>query len=132
MADEKEGGGSRHGKRGSFDLDGMTVPELIALRDAAEAMRQEKLEDAKNAILERARSDLAALGLTFESAMPGVAATLIPARQQKRTRKDAGEPLPVKFRGPNGETWSGRGRLPNWLHAIEAEGKSRDEYAVTK
>lgn len=36
-------------KRG-FDLDGMTVAELTALRDAAEAKRLEKLEDAKAAV----------------------------------------------------------------------------------
>lgn len=130
MADDNEAGASsgRQGKRGGFDLDSMTVAELTALRDAAEAKRQEKLEDAKNAVLERARSDLAALGLSFESVMPGFAAST--PKPERRTRKDAGEPLAVKYRGPNGETWSGRGRLPKWLHAIEAEGKSRNEYTV--
>ncbi|WP_370655812.1 H-NS histone family protein, partial [Paracraurococcus lichenis] len=34
------------------------------------------------------------------------------------------------YRGPNGETWSGRGRLPKWLHAAEAEGKSRDSFLI--
>jgi DNA-binding protein H-NS len=48
----------------------------------------------------------------------------------RRTRKDAGEPVPVKFRGPNGETWSGRGRMPKWLQAAEANGESRDKYLV--
>lgn len=115
-------------RKANFDLDNMTVGELTTLRDAAEAKRQEKLEDAKHAVLERARSELQALGLSFEAVMSGAAR---PSAKPGRTaRKDAGEPVPVKFRGPDGETWSGRGRLPNWLHALEAEGKSRDEYAV--
>lgn len=31
---------------------------------------------------------------------------------------------PVQFRGPNGETWSGRGRQPKWL------GDDREQYRV--
>jgi DNA-binding protein H-NS len=115
-------------KKASFDLDNMTVAELTTLRDAAEAKRQEKLEGAKQAVLERARSELAELGLSLEAVMSGAARPS--AKPGRAARKDAGEPVPVKFRGPNGETWSGRGRLPSWLHAIEAEGKSRNDHAV--
>jgi DNA-binding protein H-NS len=115
-------------KKSSFDLDNMTVVELTALRDAAESKRQEKLEDAKQAVLDRARSELQALGLSFETVMSGAARPS--AKPGRAARKDAGEPIPAKFRGPDGQTWSGRGRLPNWLHTLEAEGKSRDDYAV--
>lgn len=114
--------------RRSFDLDGMTVAELTALRDAAEAKRLEKLEDAKTAVIERARAEIEQLGLSFESVFPKVAQS--PAGSSRRTRRDAGEPVPVKFRGPSGETWSGRGRMPKWLQALEAEGKSRADFAV--
>ncbi len=31
-----------------------------------------------------------------------------------------GRKAPIKFRGPNGETWSGRGLAPRWLAALEA------------
>jgi hypothetical protein len=48
-------------------LERMTVAELTALRDAAEAKRLEKLEDAKNAVLEETRAKLAELGLTLEA-----------------------------------------------------------------
>ena len=114
-------------KRG-IDLDGMTVAELTALRDAAEAKRLEKLEDARAAVIERARAEIEQLGLSFESVFMNVASS--PAAPSRRTRKDAGEPVPVKYRGPNGETWSGRGRMPKWLQAAEANGESRDKYLV--
>ncbi len=35
--------------------------------------------------------------------------------------------VPVKYRGPNGETWSGRGKKPNWIEAWIAAGKSVDD-----
>lgn len=116
----------RSAKRMNVDLDSMSVAELIALRDAAESKRQEKLEDAKDAILARARSELEALGLSLEN----VFATPVVANPSKRGHKQQREMLPVKFSGPNGETWSGRGRLPKWLHAIEANGGNRSQYLV--
>ncbi|MCO5101243.1 MAG: H-NS histone family protein [Burkholderiaceae bacterium] len=43
----------------------------------------------------------------------------------------ARKPVAPKFRNSKtGETWSGRGRTPRWLAALEAQGKSREEYRV--
>ena len=37
----------------------------------------------------------------------------------------------VKYRGPNGETWSGgRGRKPQWVVQALKEGRSLEEFAV--
>ena len=36
----------------------------------------------------------------------------------------------VKYRSPSGETWTGRGRTPQWLVSLEAEGKKREDFAV--
>jgi DNA-binding protein H-NS len=52
-----------------------------------------------------------------------------PAQTQK-TRADAGVPLPVKYQGPNGEAWSGRGIAPRWLKAFELEGQNREKFRV--
>ena len=38
---------------------------------------------------------------------------------------------PVKYRGPNGETWSGgRGRKPQWVAQALKEGRNLEEFAV--
>lgn len=40
-------------------------------------------------------------------------------------------PVAPKFRNAKtGETWSGRGRTPRWLAALEAQGKSREDYRI--
>ena len=36
----------------------------------------------------------------------------------------------AKFKGPNGETWSGRGLTPRWLSALVAQGRSKEEFAI--
>ena len=42
----------------------------------------------------------------------------------------SGNPAPIKYRGPNGETWTGRGLMPRWLAAKVAEGQSKESFAV--
>ena len=55
------------------------------------------------------------------------------ARTPARVVGKAGKPAVVaaKYRGPNGETWSGRGLKPRWLAAQVALGKSKEEFAIT-
>jgi DNA-binding protein H-NS len=41
------------------------------------------------------------------------------------------KPVAVKLRDPDsGATWTGRGRTPRWLAALEAQGRSRDDFLV--
>jgi DNA-binding protein H-NS len=44
--------------------------------------------------------------------------------------KQAKTPVAAKFRGPNGETWSGRGLTPKWLSALIAQGQSKESFAI--
>jgi DNA-binding protein H-NS len=39
-------------------------------------------------------------------------------------------PAPVKFRGPSGETWTGRGKQPRWLKALVDAGRKADEFRI--
>jgi DNA-binding protein H-NS len=48
----------------------------------------------------------------------------------KARRKNAGVVVAAKYRGPNGESWSGRGLMPRWLAALTAQGKSKEEFAI--
>jgi DNA-binding protein H-NS len=35
-----------------------------------------------------------------------------------------------KYRGPNGETWSGRGLTPRWMAALIAEGRQKEDFVI--
>ncbi len=39
-------------------------------------------------------------------------------------------PPTVKYKHPSGATWSGRGRTPGWVKAVEAAGESRELYLL--
>jgi DNA-binding protein H-NS len=98
----------------------LTPQELHTIRDLPEQTRQRKLEDAKAALLEEVRGKASELGLTLNDIFP-----------TRRTRKSKTAP-PVKYRSPDGETWSGRGHAPLWLRQLELQGHSREEYAVSE
>jgi DNA-binding protein H-NS len=38
--------------------------------------------------------------------------------------------VPPQYRGPEGETWAGRGAKPRWLTALLKEGRSIEEFSI--
>ena len=116
-------------------LDAMGVPELTALIDAAEAKRREKAEGAKRDLLAVFEARAAELGTTLQDLLPSAAPTTAGRRRRTKNKSEAGDgdgrrKLAAKYKGPNGEAWSGRGRTPRWLQALEAEGRDRREFMV--
>lgn len=45
-------------------------------------------------------------------------------------KKPSTTPVAAKFRGPNGETWSGRGLTPRWLATLVAQGQPKESFAI--
>lgn len=60
----------------------------------------------------------------------GVVAKVRPAKASKPNKR-AGVTVAAKYRGPNGETWTGRGLTPKWLTALVAQGQSKESFAIT-
>ena len=38
--------------------------------------------------------------------------------------------VPAKYRGPDGETWSGRGLTPRWMAALMTQGRAKEDFAI--
>ena len=117
--------------KADIDLDALSVQQLTTLIQDAETKRREKLEDAKAQLLADMEQRAAEMGLTLEAVLDHQASPApAPRSGGRRVRKDAGSQVAAKFRGPNGEEWSGRGRPPSWLTALEADGKNREEFRL--
>ena len=92
----------------------------------AERMREQEIADAIADI--KSKIDLygltaADLGLARNTGAPG-------GPRNQRPAKSAGK-SPIKYRGPNGETWSGgRGRKPQWVVQALKDGRNLEEFAV--
>jgi len=84
----------------------------------AERMREQEIADAVADIKHKIELyGLTAADLGFAKSAPGGS-------------RAKSKPV-VKYRGPNGETWSGgRGRKPQWVTQMLQEGRSLEEFAV--
>lgn len=100
------------------------LKELLAQREALDKQIAEVREAEKRQAIENVRELIASYDLSpadcgfrglkeSPGAAPGRRATVEP-----------------KYRGPNGETWSGRGQMPQWLKALVAAGRSKDEFKI--
>ncbi|MBN8925659.1 MAG: H-NS histone family protein [Rhodospirillales bacterium] len=108
------------------DLDRMNLHELTELIQNAEKKRQEKLEAAKRDLIEEFQSKASKLGIPLSVLLADSGVQ----RLENKPKKGGSGKLSAKYRGPNGEEWSGRGRLPNWLSELESAGRKREEYSV--
>lgn len=50
----------------------------------------------------------------------------------KTAGSKSANPAPAKYKGPNGETWSGRGLMPRWLSALVNDGHTKEEYSINQ
>lgn len=117
------------------DLDQMTDTEIMNLIKAAlerltparygevieavQTRRRTKEMEVKEKLLAEFRERSMQMGLSFDALFGG-----------RRTRSDAGQILTPKYRGPHGETWSGRGRQPRWLADLEGAGRDKEEFRI--
>ena len=89
----------------------------------AEELRVKELGDVIQDIKEKVKAyGLTAQDLGFSG---GSGAT-----RRKRSTSPATKAA-AKYRGPNGETWSGgRGRKPRWVTEVLAAGKKLEQFAI--
>ena len=101
------------------NLETMSLADLKALhKDIEKAIRTfeaRKLAEARAALEEKARE----LGVSLEAILGG---------KPSRVTSSAAP----KYRHPENAslTWSGRGRTPKWIADHEANGGSREDYAI--
>ena len=116
-------------------LDDLSVGQLRSVQRYAEAKVRERAESEKAALIEETRRRAEELGLSLRDLF-GEGTTPAPAKRGRKPwsegQKSERAPVAAKYRSPQGETWSGRGRAPKWLQVAEAEGHSRDQFLISE
>lgn len=94
----------------------MDVDDLLKLR-----------ADVERALAEQKRDLERQLGL-----LGGEAAKRRGRSSERAGRGSAlkGRSIAPKYRGPNGDTWAGRGAMPRWLSALIKEGHAAEEFLI--
>lgn len=92
--------------------------QLAQLRKQAEEFRNQE----RAGVIDDLRKKIAEFGLTAADLK---LSTRAPKTQAAKPSSEA------KYRGPNGETWSGgRGRKPRWVMEALASGKAISDYEI--
>ena len=120
------------------DLERCTMNELVTLRQQISDMQKQAAELQKKnrpAVLAELREQMAAYDITAEElSRPApkaqkprqlVAKPVSPAKGKKLA-----VPLPAKYRGPEGQEWTGRVTAQKWLNELLVNGKTRGDFLI--
>lgn len=109
--------------------------QIEKLQKQAQDIRSKEFANTVQDILAK----MQAFGITIkdlQTAKPGKATKASRGKSKAASAKPAkaskksGAVVAAKFRGPNGETWSGRGLTPKWLAILVAQGRTKEEFAI--
>jgi DNA-binding protein H-NS len=112
-------------------LEGFSVSSLRKVMESCEQILERTTEGERRTFIEEVTARAAGLGMSItdllKRAVPGGAAPSRPV-----AKKAAGKTASpgVKYRGPDGQIWSGRGRPARWITELEAQGRKREEFVV--
>jgi DNA-binding protein H-NS len=116
-------------------FDKLEVAELVQLRDEIETALNGKIVIERDELQERMDALAALVGKRSNGKGRVMRAKTSGQRPGGRSAKAKVHPLKgkkaqPKYRGPNGETWAGRGLAPRWLTALEKKGKKRESFLI--
>ncbi len=112
--------------------------ELVKLRQQIAEMEKQATDLQKKnrpAVLAQLREQMAAYGITAEElSRPAPKASRPKVSTAKKTSPARGKKpvvsTPIKYQGPQGQTWTGRGTAPKWLNDLLVDGKTRDDFLI--
>jgi DNA-binding protein H-NS len=102
-------------------LDRLSMEQLIVVINTAQHLRAEKQNEVRAQLVAEFRERAQAMGMSLDSIFP----TMV-------SRRSSGDkpPLENKYRGPNGEGWTGRGMPPRWLQARIDTGEPKADFFI--
>jgi len=105
------------------EIDISDLQELFQQRVQLEERIREVQRAKRIAAIESMRSMMQ----MFDISLDDLRQSLKPAKSEAKSSKRP--PVEPKYRGPNGELWSGRGREPSW---IKASGFPKSHWLIEK
>jgi DNA-binding protein H-NS len=103
--------------------------QIASLQKQADEIRTKEFQ----ATIVEIRQKMQAFGITVKDlqsvkAKPGRKAKVTGSKPSKVKKTTAA--VATKYKGPNGEAWSGRGLTPKWLASLVAAGSTKEQYLI--
>ena len=105
------------------NIDHLSLSDLHELSARVQKAIASKKDEEKAATVSELRALASSKGFTLDELVGRGA-------NGRRQRSDKGIKLKPKYKGPNGEIYTGRGPTPKWLKALERKGEKRDKFLV--
>lgn len=100
-----------------------TIDDIQKQIDELLKKKNEIIQKEKEAVIQDIKAKIKSYDITAQELD-------LPTVVIERTRAKSTKPVKAKYRGPNGEEWSGRGRKPQWIQNIETKGESIEKYLI--
>ena len=106
--------------------------QIASLQKQADEIRTKEFQ----ATIVEIRQKMQAFGITVKDlqsnkAKPSRKAKAAGVKTAKPAKaKKATSAVAAKYKGPNGETWSGRGLTPKWLASLVSAGGTKEQYLI--
>ena len=100
------------------------LKQIDQLTKEAEKLRQSEV----SAAIADIRAKMAQYGITVSDIVGKERKTR--AKKARKATTTAGRKVAPKYRGKNGELWTGRGRRPAWVEAELANGRTLEDLAI--
>ncbi|MDB5889602.1 MAG: histone-like nucleoid-structuring protein [Polaromonas sp.] len=111
--------------------------QIEKLQKQASELRSKDFQKTVKEIREKMQAfgisikDLQTVKSTGRSAKAGGANNAPKKRSASSARKAGGSTVAAKYRGPEGQTWSGRGLTPRWLASLVEQGRTKEEFLIS-
>lgn len=106
--------------------------QMEEIQERVKKMRVELLTDVLTTIKQQIKEfDIKPSQLFSSAVLNAQSDSYKNSEKEESPPKPPKEPAPVKYKGANGETWSGgRGRKPAWVKTIEEAGGNIEDYKI--
>ena len=115
------------------------MSNLVDIQSQIEKLQKQasqiKAKEFHKTVLE-IREKMHAFGITAKDLQVAkdIKATKQPVAIKNRVKtagaKPQGAPVAAKYRGPDGQMWTGRGMMPRWMKALVEQGRARDDFLI--
>jgi DNA-binding protein H-NS len=105
------------------NMSSYTFSEMVEIKQTIEVEIQSRHRKEIEALREKVKKVAQTLGVS-------VAEIVGLKGNGRRMTKHARGKQPTRYRGPEGQEWSGRGPAPLWLKPFLAEGKTKQDFLI--
>ncbi len=118
----------------NIDLDSIDLATLKKLADSASEKFNKRKQGELKSMVAKWLAEAAAVGYSASDVLAEVRGHAGDAggKRRRAARSDAGSTAAPKYRGPNGELWSGRGQPPKWMKPLLVAGKKKEDFLIAK